>query len=390
MRQDSKKQIYDLAKRFRYGLLTKNDIKELSEKPNDDDFYKRLSCEMDDEWLYLENFNHEKLRVTEKSKKASSKKSAKIRIYSIAISSIAAIAIIAFFVFPIIKDEINRTQQLTVSEFAQRSKRQTVNDLKETQLILSENETIMLEKRDGESQVIYDEDHIAVDNKLIAKRSASTFNQLITAKGKRSKIILSDGTKIWVNSGTRVVYPTQFSDDLREIYVDGEIYIEVAKEKKRKFKVNTKNFSVQVLGTKFNVLSYEGESKGEIVLVEGKVSVTRETIKFTPIIMNPNELLEMTKTGEKVRKVNTMKYTSWTQGLYYLENETLSQVISFLSKYYGVNIHCDPEIVGMRCSGKINLKADVDNICKIIFTSYELSYVKQKDGYYIFKKNNPM
>lgn len=389
MKQDSKKRIYDLAKRFRYGLLTEIDVKELSEKQNDDDFYKRLDWEMDDEWQNLEDISYERQRLIKKDEKFSFKKNTKIRFYSILIASTAAIAIIAFFAFPIIKDEINRTQQLTVSEFAQKSKRQTVNELKETQLILSETKTIMLEKKDGESQVIYNKDHIAVDDKLIAKESASAFNQLITAKGKRSKVILSDGTKIWVNSDTRVVYPTQFNANVREIYVDGEIYIEVAKEKKRKFKVNTKNFSVQVLGTKFNVSSYEGEHKEEIVLVEGKVSVTREATKSSSIIMNPNELLEITKTGEKVSKVNTAKYTSWTQGLYYLENETLSQVISFLSKYYGVNIQCDPEIAAIRCSGKIDLKTGIDKICNILFISQELSCVKQKDDYYIFKKSNP-
>ena len=84
-----------------------------------------------------------------KDEKFSFKKNTKIRFYSILIASTAAIAIIAFFAFPIIKDEINRTQQLTVSEFAQKSKRQTVNELKETQLILSETKTIMLEKKES-------------------------------------------------------------------------------------------------------------------------------------------------------------------------------------------------------------------------------------------------
>lgn len=127
------------------------------------------------------------------------------------------------------------------------------------------------------------------------------YNQIITAKGKRSQLQLSDGTMLWVNSATRVIYPTQFSETEREIYVDGEIYIEVAKENKRKFIVKTKDFSVQVLGTKFNVSSYENNAISKVLLVEGKVSVKKDKIETAPIIMSPHELLEL---DEKMKNNN--------------------------------------------------------------------------------------
>lgn len=78
MKQDSKKRIYDLAKRFRYGLLTEIDVKELSEKQNDDDFYKRLDWEMDDEWQNLEDISYERQRLIKKDEKFSFKKTLKL------------------------------------------------------------------------------------------------------------------------------------------------------------------------------------------------------------------------------------------------------------------------------------------------------------------------
>lgn len=76
---------------------------------------------------------------------------------------------------------------------------------------------------------------------------------MVIPRGKRSVLTFSDGSKVWVNAGTRVIYPTEFEKDKREIYVDGEIYIEVARDEERPFYVRTKDMNVRVLGTKFNV-----------------------------------------------------------------------------------------------------------------------------------------
>lgn len=385
MKQNSKIHIYDLAKRFRYGLLTKKDIEILAEKKDKEDiFFERLSEEMDDVWMELENTEFRKDYTTDESI-APIKKTVKIKHLILGTASIAAIAIIAFITFSLNSKSELPIQQ-SIAQFAQETKTNDVDDITENQLILSETETILLGNDGRESQVVYEDETIKIKDKSVTTESVADYNQIITARGKRSQLTLSDGTRLWVNSATRVVYPTQFNEHEREIYVDGEIYIEVAKESKRKFIVKTKDFSVQVLGTKFNVSSYEKNSTSKVLLVEGKVSVSKDKNLTSPIIMRPNELLEMEEQRENVQIVDPTKYISWTQGLYHLERETLGKVVTYLSQYYGVNIQCDSEIASMRCSGKIDLKEDVNRVLDILFTSYELSYVKQGEGYYIFRK----
>ncbi len=84
-----------------------------------------------------------------------------------------------------------------------------------------------------------------------------SFNQLIVPNGKRSTLALEDGTKMWINAGSRVIYPNKFKKNKREIYVDGEVYMEVARDEERPFVVKTNMLDVQVLGTSFNVMAYK-------------------------------------------------------------------------------------------------------------------------------------
>ena len=101
----------------------------------------------------------------------------------------------------------------------------------------------------------------------------------------------ADGSKVWVNAGTRVIYPVEFEKDKREIYVDGEIYIEVARDENRPFYVRTKDMNVRVLGTKFNVTAYESEAIRSVVLAQGCVQV--ETARTPKAILAPNQMFSL-------------------------------------------------------------------------------------------------
>lgn len=188
------------------------------------------------------------------------------------------------------------------------------------------------------------------------KKKTPVYNQLIVPAAKRSFLELADGSRIWVNANTRVVYPVTFEDEKREIYVDGEIYIEVSPDKERPFTVKSKKMDIRVLGTKFNVSAYE-EREVSVVLVSGKVNV--RTDNRTESVLEPSDRLAYEKGAVDIQKVNVENYISWKDGFYTFDNECFSVVLEKLSAYYGKKISYGPEAGALRCSGSLNLGEDM-------------------------------
>ena len=164
------------------------------------------------------------------------------------------------------------------------------------QLILSNNEKMTIDGED--SQLEYkQEGSININSQKIEQikkeKQKTTFNQLIVPVGKRSTVTFSDGTKIWVNSDSKVIYPVVFSEKEREIFVEGEIYLEVSKDEKKPFIVKTRQMNIKVLGTQFNVTAYDNEKDMQVVLVSGKVEI--KSGNKHKEILSPNEMFRYDK-----------------------------------------------------------------------------------------------
>ena len=172
-------------------------------------------------------------------------------------------------------------------------------------------------------------------------------NKLIVPNGKRSSIVLTDGSEIWINSGTELTFPSTFNKKTREIYVEGEIYINVAKSNGRPFIVHTPNLEIQVFGTRFNVSAYNSEQTASIVLVNGKVQVKSAGNK--QITMNPNEMVELLEGSMTKKNVDVSLYTSWVNGVFIFNRTPASELFKKVGRYYNVsfeNIKCDKWITG--------------------------------------------
>ena len=188
------------------------------------------------------------------------------------------------------------------------------------QLILSENKKLSIEGK--ETQLEYNEEgsisvnsqDIEVGKEKQKEKEVQSFNQLIVPVGKRSFVTFADGSKLWVNSGSKVIYPNKFSDHSREIFVEGEIYLDVVHDEKRPFIVKTKKMEIRDLGTQFNVSAYENESYSNVVLVEGKVEVLVKGRKKNTI--SPNQLFSYDNSNDKIytSTVNTQDYVAWKDG----------------------------------------------------------------------------
>ncbi|MEN6456114.1 MAG: FecR domain-containing protein, partial [Prolixibacteraceae bacterium] len=205
-------------------------------------------------------------------------------------------------------------------------------------------------------------------------KGALQMNKLIVPPGKISSLTLSDGSKIWINSGTVLEFPTVFEDHQRKIKIDGEIYIEVARNEKNPFIVSTSSFLVNVLGTKFNVSAYNEDPVQRIVLVRGSVEVKMKS--GNPVKLEPDEMLSLSETGFHSEKVDVYDYISWKDGIFRFTGEPLERILTRLSRHYDVPITCDDDAKRIQVTGKLALFDDLttvlDNITVILPVTYEI------------------
>lgn len=207
-----------------------------------------------------------------------------------------------------------------------------------------------------------------------------SYNQLVVPKGKRSQLILEDGSKVWVNAGSRVVYPVAFGKAEREIYIEGEVFLDVTKDAQRPFVVKTKELNIKVLGTSFNVKSQLNNSAKEITLVTGKVMV--EDMHKKEYVLNPSQQLKYADESSIVEHVDTDKYTCWRSGVMRFDSERLTLILQKLSDYYGITIHHTSEIEAITCSGSLDLSEDFTQVIKSLGIVTGLKYKLNSDNSY--------
>lgn len=172
---------------------------------------------------------------------------------------------------------------------------------------------------------------------------ANTF-VLETAYGEKSKLILADGTVVWLNAGSSLHYAGDFNTKNREVFLTGEAYFEVTRQSDgTPFTVNTDRYSVLVKGTKFNVSSYPEDLSATTALLEGSVDILYSG-KHIPVA--PGELLSFDKQNGSFsrQKVQASQYRSWTEGRVEYDKITLSELATRLSRMYDVRIHLDDNL----------------------------------------------
>lgn len=177
-----------------------------------------------------------------------------------------------------------------------------------------------------------------------------------------------------------MIYPAKFTDHSREIFVEGEVFLDIVHDEKKPFIVKTRRMEVTDLGTQFNVSAYDNESNCLVVLVKGKVEVqTKRKRKST---LSPNQLFLYDNASDKntILNVNTQDYVAWKDGYYQFSQQKLDVVLEKLCKYYGVKIQWDDKVGELTCSGKLDLKEEMDKVFHVLQEAAPIE-VEQTDGY---------
>ena len=207
------------------------------------------------------------------------------------------------------------------------------------------------------------------------------YNRLLVPLGKHIRLALSDGSVLDVNSGSEVVYPTVFSEDKREIFVNGEIFIDVKKtDKGTPFVVRTSRCDVRVLGTAFNVRAYDSDVRTEVVLQRGVVEVEDQHKQV--VRMKPDERTILVQGQYKMKDVvDVDRYILWREGMLVFDGETVDQAVRKLNRFYGIPFSCDSRVRGIRLYGKLDINEPIENVLSAICSTAGLRYEMKDNGY---------
>ncbi|MEM9648591.1 MAG: FecR domain-containing protein [Bacteroidota bacterium] len=278
-----------------------------------------------------------------------------------------------------------------------------VDSISTTKLVLSDAKEIHIEDKKSDvnystsaNLVINQKDTITIANTIKDKKPE--MNQLIVPFGKHSKLTLSDGSIVHLNSGSRLIFPAKFTNDIREVYLGGEAFFEVESDTERPFVVKLvkdETFSVEAVGTKFNVNSYDRHNSVTTVLTEGEVHLKDNSknsffSSSKKTIMRPGELAEWNVASQTVvaqKRVNTDYYTSWINGILMFNSETLNEITSRISAFYNVDIQLSGEVDGeFKLTGKLDLNESLETTLKNLAITASIAYEKtESNGILIFK-----
>ena len=223
--------------------------------------------------------------------------------------------------------------------------------------------------------------------------SNASFAEIYVPFGQMSQVTLSDGTKIFLNSGTTLTYPDQFNSKERTVKIVGEAYLKVAKMPDKPFIVKSNDLTVKVLGTSFNFSSYQEDATSSVTLVEGKVEV-QNAAGETYATLHPGQMLTKERITNTIntKNVKTDFYSSWSDGKIFFDDERLDQIAAKLERWFNVEItFADEKLKSRKFSGTILKNKPVDQIMQAFELLSPITFKHQinttgKDKITIYKR----
>lgn len=212
-------------------------------------------------------------------------------------------------------------------------------------------------------------------------------HQMAVPYGKRARLLLSDGTSISMNSGSRLIYRTEMRGKRREVYLNGEAFLDVARDESRPFTVKTDRLDVSVLGTSFNVKAYPYEEKQSVVLVSGKVSVLGDMLDHDYVIA-PDQMFSYGSSNcdVSIDSVNPEDYICWKNDLLNLDSDSLKDVLMQLTRRYNIDFVYDNALRDVSMTGKLDLSDGPEAALESISLVSGIKYRKEGNSYIITMK----
>lgn len=203
---------------------------------------------------------------------------------------------------------------------------------------------------------------------------AIAYNTVTTPRGGEYKLTLSDGSRVWLNAGSSIRYPTVFTGDKRAVEITGEVYLEVAKIKNRPFIVSSKGQQVEVLGTQFNINAYSDEPITKTTLLEGSVKVSVLQTGMTSkapqarhsVLLSPSQQALRSGQQLKVATADIEEVVAWKNGYFRFNNDDIHTVMRKLSRWYDFEFVFDGSLSNEGYNGTISRYKNIHQVLKML------------------------
>ncbi|MDY9918769.1 MAG: FecR domain-containing protein [Proteiniphilum sp.] len=224
------------------------------------------------------------------------------------------------------------------------------------------------------------------DIEWIVGQSDAGMQEMSVPTGQYAELVLDDGTKVWLNSKSTLIFPSRFIDTERVVWLSGEGYFEVAHDSGRPFKVETQQYSIEVLGTEFNVRAYEGLQLFETSLLEGSVMV-RSIQTSEDLYLKPNERAIGKDSELNITSFNKDEFL-WREGILFIDNKSIYEILPVLEQYFDTKFIIEEDSVEKhkKYTGKFRIQDGVEHILNVLQIQNTFSYeMHQEDKTIIIK-----
>ncbi len=233
-----------------------------------------------------------------------------------------------------------------------------LDDLEQAEEIRERNISIVNNKA---GSIQYDLSKINIEGVEKAELTKK-FNTIETPRGGTYQIILPDGSKVWLNSLSKIRFPLAFSSTQRVVEIDGEAFFEVTENRKQPFIVRSRNQEIEVLGTTFNVNSYNDEPFIRTTLLTGRIQLSSP---YTSLQLTPGQEILNNNGDLKVQSADVDQAIAWKEGYFRFDKADVSSLMRQISRWYNVNVKFIGHISDERFVGKIKRSGSLDELLKI-------------------------
>jgi len=204
--------------------------------------------------------------------------------------------------------------------------------------------------------------------------------------GEREYVILPDGSEVWLNSGSLLIYEKEFAGNTRTVYLNGEANFSVNSNPEKPFIVKTAYMDVEALGTVFNVQSYADAELSIATLEEGKVRVSPKQEDITPVILSPNQQLIYNRISKTVvaQRADATKLSLWKKGYIVFQNDSFESIVKALERQFDIKVNYKPEkYAGRNFTIKFSPDEDIDEVLNVLKDLVHFKYRKEGTTIYI-------
>lgn len=308
-------------------------------------------------------------KIDQKSKKT---KVIRYRFWPIAIAS--SVLIMTFTVlFFYAKSDMKSSHYVIVNDIDPGGEKATLTladgsviNLEDQEIGEINNENFATITKNENGQIIYQAKDAHLDEQAL------TYHTISTPLGGKYKIVLADGTQVWLNASSSLHFPTSFAAQERVVSIVGEAFFEVAKEADRPFKVQCGNQVIEVLGTQFNVNAYQNESNIKTTLTEGSVNIIVENSEKT---IKPGEQFVLDKEGKtSVNKVNIDQVVAWKQDVFHFWKTDIRDIMKQLARWYDIEVVFEGSTKSEYITGFISRNVSISNVLRMLEETGDIKF----------------